>query len=204
MNAAVLAAQSLSEDQLRAIDFIVLVDHSGSMGETSQRIDGTRLEEVREDCVAVARLAQNYDDDGITLIGFSSGVNVKDGVKADSVVNLFREFPPRGSTNLTDALDAAVKKARSSNKNCIVLVYTDGEPNDQRGVIKVISDAARSMGRPKIGFTFIQVGDDEGATEFLDTLNNHLKGVPDVVACVKAAEAEQLSIEQLAWLAQNA
>jgi hypothetical protein len=66
----------------------------------------------------------------------------------------------------------------------------------------VIDRAGRELGRPKIGFTFVQVGDDPVAAEFLDELDNSMK--VDVCATVRAAEATNLSFHQLAWLAQNA
>jgi uncharacterized protein with von Willebrand factor type A (vWA) domain len=193
----------LSADELKKIDFIVLVDHSGSMGEPSLRLQGrTRIQEVQEDCVAIARLAQQYDDDGITAIGFSSGVNVKDGVTADAVSNIFKEFQPRGSTNLSAALKAAIDKAKASTKEVVVLAYTDGVPDNESEVINTINAAGADLGRPKIGFTFIQVGTDSGASRFLSKLDSDLK--VDVVATLAAADAEALSVGQLAHLARNA
>lgn len=191
------------EETLKKLDWIVLIDHSGSMGEPSERLKGrTRLDEVAEEVLAVSRVAEKYDDDGITVIGFSSGVAVYDGVKADKVSSLFKEITPRGSTNLDGALAAAVTKAKSSTKETIVLVYTDGAPNDQDAAQKVIEQAGADLGRPRIAFTFIQVGSDPGATKFLHHLDSELK--VDVCAVVPAGDAEGLTVPQLVELGRTA
>ena len=194
--------QELTESELKALDYIVVVDHSGSMGHPSARMPGkNRLEEVQEDCEAIAREAAKYDDDGITVIAFSNGVSTYDGVGAERVAGVFKEFPPRGSTNLTDALRAAVSKVAESSKEGVVLVYTDGQPNDEKSAMAVIDEAGRKLGRPKIGFTFIQVGTDPGATAFLDHLDNDMK--VDVTATFRAADAEGKSFSHLSWAARN-
>jgi Mg-chelatase subunit ChlD len=203
MNAQ-MQIQALSAAVLATLDFIVLVDHSGSMGSDSAAMEGkTRLEEVEEQCLQIARVASKHDDDGITVIAFNNRVNAYDGVKADAVHKIFQEFPPGGSTNLGGALTAAFDKVRASSKNAVVLVYTDGAPDSKPDVIKAITGAANEFGRPKMGITFIQVGDDKQAAEFLEKLNSDLKGCPDCVAVVNADDAQNLGLDQLAWLAQN-
>lgn len=194
--------QPASDEVLKAIDTILVIDHSGSMGSPSTRFDGkSRMEELEEDCTAIAREMGKYDADGLSVIAFSSDVNVNDGVTAERVAQIFKENTPRGSTNLAEALQKAVEKAKSSSKEAVVMVFTDGAPDSEAAAIKVINDAGQSLGRPKIGFVFIQVGSDQGASKFLDTLDNGL--AVDVCATVKAKDAERLSPAQLVWLARN-
>lgn len=190
------------EDVLKKLDWIIIVDHSGSMAEPSNRLKGkTRYEEVREQVVLAARIAEKYDDDGLTLIHFSSKAVVTDGVKADQVKAAFDQFSPSGSTNLHLALAEAEKKARSSAKEVVVLVFTDGEANDQDEVINAINNAGKEFGRPRIGFCFIQVGTDQGAKAFLDKLDNDL--TVDVCATFSEEDAENLSIPQLVTAART-
>jgi uncharacterized protein YegL len=194
--------QTLSDEQLKKCDFMLLLDHSGSMGESSIRRQGrTKWEELEEDVSAIAREAQNYDADGLTVIAFSSGVRVFDGVTADKVSQTFKEVVPRGSTNLGDALQAAIAKVEASTKDTIILCFTDGAPDSDSSVIEVINSAGNKFGRPRIGITFVQVGEAPGATAFLQQLNSSLK--VDVVAVASAKEAEGLTLGQLAWMAQN-
>lgn len=188
--------ESASEDILKSLDWIIVVDHSGSTANESIRMPGkTRYDEMKEQCILAANIAQKYDDDGLTLIHFSAAVSVRDGVKADAVANVFREYRPGGGTMLGKALGEAVKKAKASTKETVVLVFTDGEASDPDEVIKVLNQAGKDLGRPKIGFSFIQVGNDSEAKKFLDKLDNDLK--VDICATFSEEDAEGLSIEQL-------
>jgi hypothetical protein len=197
----------LNETQLSALDAIIAVDHSGSMGDPSLRLKGkSRSDEVQECAVAVARLFGKWDTDGITVIGFNNAITVHDGVTAEKVSGLFKELQPYGSTNTAGMIDAAVAKAKESSKQAAVIVYTDGAASDEAAVITALKKAATDLGRGKIGFVFVQVGEDPDATKFLKYVDNELEkqGVPDIAATVTAADAENLSVPQLAWLALNA
>lgn len=194
--------QSATEAELKALDLIVVIDHSGSMGDPSLRLAGkTKFEENQEDVVAVAREMGKYDADGLTIIAFSSAVRTYDGVTADKVGQVFTETSPRGTTNLTDAIKAVSEKAKASSKEVVAVIYTDGSPNDPSGAMHAIATLGTEMGRPKIGLVFVQVGADPGAAAFLSKLDNEMK--VDVCATVSAAQAEGLSVGQLVWLARN-
>ena len=210
--------QILSKEELAGVDIILVIDKSGSMEAKSIRKAATpkkglfgfgggsssknRFEEVKEDALVVAQLAEQHDDDGITIIAFSNDVIVYDGITSDKVDGVFKTFRPGGTTNLAAALQAAVKKAEASEKKAVIIVYTDGVPDSQQDAFRVINEAGKKFGRPKIGFTFIQVGEEPNAAEFLRRINDDLE--VDVCAAVSAVEAQTLSVEQLIWLAQNA
>jgi Mg-chelatase subunit ChlD len=193
---------ALTDAEMGMLDFIVIVDNSGSMGARSQHVQGNRLDEVEQDVVKMASIAEKHDDDGLTVICFDSQATVFDGVGSLKVGDTFKRFPPKGTTNLTAALSAAVQKAVESKKEVVALVYTDGRPNSERDAMAVIDKAGRTLGRPKIGFTFIQVGDDKGAEQFLSKLDDEME--VDVVATVPATQAKHYTLHQLAWLARNA
>lgn len=194
--------QAATEAELKALDLIVVIDHSGSMGDPSLRLAGkSKYEELKEDVIAVAREMGKYDADGLTVIAFSSGVHVVDGVTADRVGQVFTENSPRGTTNLTDALKAVKEKAKASSKDVVAVIYTDGSPNDPSGAMHEVASIGTELGRPKVGLVFVQVGADPGAAEFLSKLDNEMK--VDVCATVSAAQAESLSVAQLVWLARN-
>lgn len=191
-----------SVDILKLLDWILIIDHSGSMSSPSNRMKGkTRYEEVQETVLNAARVAEKYDDDGLTLIHFSTKATVTDGVKSADVEAAFAKFSPSGSTALHLALEEAEKKARASSKEVVVLVFTDGEANDQDACVEAINKAGKEFGRPKIGFCFVQVGTDPSAKKFLDKLDNDL--AVDVCATFSEEEAENLSIEQLATAART-
>lgn len=184
-----------SEETLKKLDWIIVIDHSGSTDEPSKRMQGTRYDEMKEYALQAARVAGRYDDDGITLIHFSSNVVVKDGVTADSLADVFKEYRPGGMTNLGLALGKAVDKARHSTKEVVCIVYTDGAATDPERVLDVINQAGKEFGRPRIGFCFVQVGHDPDASKFLDYIDNNLK--VDVSATFNTEDADGLTVEQL-------
>lgn len=191
-----------TEETLKKLDWILVVDHSGSTNSPSTRMKGkTRYEEMREQAILAAQVAGKYDDDGITVIYFSSHAKVKDNVTAYALADVFKEFPPNGSTNLAEALEKAVEKAKSSTKETVVIVFTDGEANDFDAVVKIMNQAGKDLGRPRIGFAFVQVGDDAGAKAFLDKLDNGL--AVDVCATFSQEDAENITIEQLVTAARE-
>lgn len=193
--------QALSDDQMRNIDFIALFDHSGSMERDSHRFEGkTRWQELQEDAESLCRQAAKWDSDGITVIAFSGTARMVDGVKIDTIEKLFNEQQPGGTTNLTAALQLAIEKAEKSTKQCVIAVWTDGVPDNKASAFAAIQTAGEKLGRPKIGFVFLQVGQEKEAKQFLDSINNALK--VDVVGVVDG-NTGNLSLPQLAWIAQN-
>ena len=194
--------QPATDEVLKTLDLILVIDHSGSMETPSKRLKGkTRYDECAESAVQAADVMSRYDDDGITLIHFSSATKVTDGVNGDAARELFKEIRPGGGTNLHLAIDEVGKKARSSAKQIVALVYTDGEANDAQAVLDSMNALGKEFGRPKIGFCLIQVGDDKGANDFLDMIDNNLK--VDISAHFTEEEAEGLTIQQLIQAART-
>lgn len=197
----------ITEGQAKEFDFILVLDKSGSMGDASKILKGrSKWEEAQEFTEQFARFADKVDDDGLTVITFSSHAKVVDGVHADKVHEIFTTQQPGGSTNLTEALNEAFKKKFSSSKAAIILVMTDGVPDDEDGVHKaIVAAAAKCEKDSDIGILFVQVGDDAHAAKFLDGLDNHLDEAKfDIVAAMSADQAGGLTVEQLLWQAINA
>ncbi len=196
----------LTPAQATEYDYILCVDQSGSMGDVSTRMQGkTKWQEVQEFVEQFARYAEQYDDDGMTLIKFNSHATVYDGVKADKVHELFTKNQPGGSTNLAAALDEAWKKKSASQKKAIVVIVTDGAPNSTDDVEKSLVTASQGIADDtQLSYLFVQVGNDAGATKFLDHLDNSLKGAKfDIVNTLSEEDAESLSIGQLLFQAVN-
>lgn len=198
--------QVISENQAKEYDHIILVDQSGSMGEASTKMEGrTRWQEAEEFTMSYARFAEKVDDDGLTVITFNSKLTVYDGVKADKVAEIFHTARPGGSTNLAAALNEAFRKKFAAGKKAIVMVITDGVPDSETEVKNVIIAAANKLEKDEdIGIQFVQIGDDKHAKQFLNDLDDNLKGAKfDIVNSLTREEAEGYSIEQLLWLAVN-
>jgi Mg-chelatase subunit ChlD len=194
----------MDKNNLSNYDFVVLIDKSGSM-ETGDGPGGkTRWEQAREYAESIAAKAGQFDTDGIDVITFGATHKVFNGVTADKVAQIFQEVSPGGSTNTAGALAAALdaykaKKAAGSTKNLLVVVVTDGIPDDKAALAKVITDHANSMSDDsETGITFVQIGKDAAARTFLKSLDDDLKGAKfDIVDTKDVEEMENISITDL-------
>jgi uncharacterized protein with von Willebrand factor type A (vWA) domain len=166
-------------------DYTLIIDKSGSMSITDQINGLSRWQAAEESVLAVARKCEKLDPDGITVYLFSSRFKRYNNVTAAKVQDIFLENDPMGLTNLTEVLEDAVQNyfQRKANGQLTkegetILVITDGEPNNQRGVIETIIAATQQMDRDQeLAISFIQVGNDAGATQFLQALDDQLQEV---------------------------
>jgi hypothetical protein len=91
------------------------------------------------------------------------------------VKELFRKMSPGGSTDLAGVLRLALKQhwERGGTPETI-LVITDGEPNEQEAVKRVITQAANRLERDEdLSISFIQIGNDKQAHRFLKVHHHH-------------------------------
>lgn len=176
-------------------DYILLVDRSGSMS-TSHRWG---------ECCAAARFLAPYictfDPVGITLMFFDHDIERFEGIKTkEGVEEAFARFKPRGSTDLALALhNAFVHHFNGVRGATTILVITDGCPNSQSEVERVIRRAANSIENlGELSVSFIQIGDDRNATKFLDRIDHSLTGAKfDIVDAVTAEECAKISFSEL-------
>ncbi len=163
-------------------DYTLILDKSGSMAQPDARTGRSRWSVVQESTLALASRCEQLDPDGLTVYLFNGRFKRYDNVRTDTVSRLFRENEPMGSTNLAGVLDDALGQyfARKSSKPAAhkpetILVVTDGEPDDQRAVMKVLIEASRKIERDEeLAVCFVQVGDDPGAARFLAALDDDL------------------------------
>jgi Mg-chelatase subunit ChlD len=165
-------------------DYTLIIDKSGSMSTPDQPGGRSRWDAAQESTLALARKCEQFDQDGITVYLFSSRFRRYDNVTSSTVVQIFQENDPGGTTNLAGVLQDATnryfeRKAAGQTKagGEIILVITDGEPDDRKGVMRVIIEASRRMDRDEeLGISIIQVGSDATATRFLRALDDELQG----------------------------
>ncbi|KGF72343.1 von Willebrand factor A [Neosynechococcus sphagnicola sy1] len=166
-------------------DYTLILDKSGSMSAPDQLGGKSRWQAAEESTLALARKCEQFDPDGITVYMFSSRFKRFDDVTASKVAQIFMENDPVGSTNLAVVLQDATnsyfqRKAARKTKPAgeTILVITDGEPDDRRAVMEVIIDVTRRMENDEeLAISFIQVGNDPGATKFLKALDEQLQEV---------------------------
>lgn len=180
--------------KLSEYDFILVVDKSGSMGETDMANNRSRYDHMQETAVAFARDIGQIDSDGIGLVLFSgSSIVVKDGVNADAVKDAFAANRPSGSTPLAEALTEALKLAGKSAKKDFICVFTDGAPDNGGAAAEVIRQQSNKQDTDEdCTILFVQVGRDPAATRYLQSLDDDLKGAKfDIVDAKTLSEFEQ-------------
>jgi len=167
---------------IRNRDYTLLIDKSQSMSTQDQPGGKSRWEVAQESTYALAKQCEEYDPDGITVYLFSSRFRRYDNVTSDKVSRVYAENDPMGKTDLLAALEDAIenyfqRKAAGETKpnGETILVITDGEPEDRKGVMRFIIETSRKLDRDdELGISLIQVGDDAKVTEYLKALDDQL------------------------------
>ncbi|MCW5312477.1 VWA domain-containing protein [Nostoc sp. KVJ3] len=186
-------------------DYTLIIDKSGSMSTPDQVGGKSRWEIAQESTLALARKAEQFDPDGITVYVFSGRFKRYDDVNSAKVAQIFLENDPAGTTNLAGVLQDALnnyfqRKAAGKTKpnGETILVITDGEPDDRKAVFEVIIHATRQMERDEeLGISIIQVGSDAQATKFLKALDDQLQSVGakfDICDTVTLDDLEEMSL----------
>ena len=189
---------------LSAREIFILVDRSGSMNAPDDDPTGskqrrwTRWDSARVASESIAELALSLDRDGKVDIMLWDGdqysrLNSKYSSmnQVGQISNLFRDNPPsRGSTPLAEALEEMYRSHLQSllqrSEPFTVVILTDGAPNDPVKVKnffkKVVNDnRLEQKGRETLAaFSFVRMGDDPGAINFLNDLDDNLINQIDI------------------------
>lgn len=163
-------------------DYTLIIDKSGSM-QTSDVNGRSRWIAAQESTLAIAQKISTLDPDGITVYTFSGNHKRYDNVTPGTVPQIFKENDPMGSTNLAGVLQHALDNWATRKKNGqlktgdTILVVTDGEPDDRKAVIDVIRGITQKMDSDnELAIQFFQIGRDEGAKQYLKSLDDDLPG----------------------------
>lgn len=181
---------------LSEFDFILAIDASGSMSNEDMPGGRSRWSYMQETCAAFARDLGKLDADGIDVVVFGGQhIETHQGVNAAKVDEIFAARSPRGTTPLTEALQAAFKLAGKSDKKDFIIVFTDGVPDDKAGAAKAIIEQSQMQETDDaLTILFVQVGRDPAATAYLRQLDDDLTGAKfDIVDAKTMDEAEKFA-----------
>ncbi len=189
-------------------DYTLIIDKSGSMSTPDQRGGRTRWQEAQESTLALARKCEELDPDGITVYVFSGRFKRYDNVTAAKVEQIFQENEPAGRTDLAGVLQDALNdyfKRKSSGQTQLngetILAITDGEPDDRKAVMKVIIEASRRIDKDEeLAISFIQIGNDRTATQFLKALDDDLINAGakfDIVDTLTIDDMEEMTLTEV-------
>ncbi len=188
-------------------DYTLILDKSGSMSTRDQPGGKSRWQAAQESTIALASKCEEFDPDGITVYTFSSKFRRYDNVTSAKVEQIFQENEPVGGTNLTAVLQDAINnyfQRRSQGRTKTgetILVVTDGEPDDRKSVFEVIIQATKQLqSDEELAISFIQVGNDPQARQFLKALDEQLMSVGakfDIVDTVSIADMEDVTLSEV-------
>jgi hypothetical protein len=180
-----------SSEMLKNRDYTLIIDKSGSMAITdeddakikNEQVMKTRWELMAESSIALASKCEKLDPDGITVYTFSTNFRKYTNVTARKVVEIFEDEDPFGNTNLAGVLQAVLGdyfqrkiSGQAKPNGETILVVTDGKADDPMAVIRTIVEATQKMDRDEeLAISFIQIGTDSEASEYLTYLDNQLQ-----------------------------
>ncbi len=181
---------------LSEFNLILVGDASGSMTSGDCPRGLTRWAYMAETFQSFAREISAIDSDGIDVILFSgSRITTLPGATETGIAEAMANRRPSGSTPLAEALASAFALAGKSDKPAFITVFTDGVPDDQEAVARVIREQANTQETDdECTVLFIQVGHDSAATAYLKSLDDNLKGAKfDIVDTVTIEESEKFT-----------
>ncbi len=186
---------------LSAREMIIMVDKSGSMNRSDDNPTGgasanwTRWDSARIAAESLSELMLNLDKSGAVDVVFwegqpGTGELVYEAAEMRSCEDITKMFttkkPQRGSTPLYLALERVYEKKLHNllqkGEPFTVVILTDGEPDPGQAqqtkqfFKKVIRDNdLESKGRETLAaFSFVRMGDDPTAAQFLKDLDDNL------------------------------
>jgi len=156
-------------------DFVVAIDKSGSMSTKDCPGGKSRWEYAQETTLGIANKAAKLDPDGITVAMFNSKTTLYRNTTPDVVEKVFNENDPNGSTDTALMLETLFSDyIQTSLRNQIIIVITDGRPDDEMAVVKSIVNFTKQVPEEKVSILFLQIGNDTEATKFLQMLDDDL------------------------------
>jgi Mg-chelatase subunit ChlD len=173
----------MSEKKQR--DYVLIIDRSPSM-ESNLEPDGrTRWETIKElTCDYLAKNMADLDADGISVYFFSGkSYHFNEEITSERVRSLFDDLGTGGiGTNLAGVLKDALNnyfqrqsQGQIKNDGEWILIVTDGEPDSKPLVFAEIVEATKKISsRTELAITFLRVGNDRGAIDFLNEIDNEL------------------------------
>jgi uncharacterized protein YegL len=189
-------------------DYTLIIDKSGSMSIKDCAGGKSRWNTMQESTLALASKCEELDPDGMTVYTFAGRFKRYENVTSAKVQQIFLENEPMGSTDLAGVLQDATnnyfqrKNAKQTKANGeTIIVVTDGEPDDRKAVMRVIIEASRRLDKDEeLAITFIQIGKDAGAMQFLKALDDDMKTVGakfDIVDTVTVEDMENYTMTEI-------
>jgi hypothetical protein len=186
-------------------DVIILVDKSHSMSIRNCPGNLSVWEWCRQNTVGLLQSTQQYFQNHATVIPFDWSYRVFKDVDVSQVERIFQTMTPSGGTNPEDPMSNQLeeyffRRSKSNPRPIIIVVITDGLPNDPEALRDVIFNAVARMHSPtEICITFLQVGNAfAGVPRILQALDDDLVNAGakyDIVDTTSFTELQQIGMK---------
>lgn len=179
-----------------ARQYVLIVDRSGSMA--SRDGNGTRWDSAKLAVEKIIETVFKYDvDHSVPVYLFDDQIEfVGECTNVGQVTQIFQAYKPRGTTDLAKVLEVAMEEYSGVKRPNFAVVpgvtyitLLDGGADDEAAVRRVIQKYADPkngfiQNHTQIAISFVQIGDDAGATRFLKDLDDNLPPI-DVIDTLK-------------------
>ncbi len=184
---------------------VLLIDHSGSMngGLGIGPYDLSRWAWCRNQISDFSRFCGDKLRGGITLIPFNDSFEVHEHACEKDVEDIFNTIVPSGETDICTPLAAAIEahlaEPDHENKPVLIVVLTDGLPNQGGSLDKLIAQATSALrNHNEMSITFLTVGQAPEGDELIEHLDNDLisRGAnDDIVSSMRFADLLQTGLK---------
>jgi Mg-chelatase subunit ChlD len=161
-------------------DLVVLIDRSGSMGTTDCPQAMSRWDWCKLQTMELSQDVSQVFPRGFALVLFNNHTVVTENADVSAIANAFADNKPDGGTDTAGALTQQLKafaqrKKDAATKPLVLVVITDGAPNDPNKLRNVLITAANdATNANEISVVFVEVGEDNQASGYLEDLERNL------------------------------
>jgi hypothetical protein len=145
----------------------------------------TRWEKAVVAIDGIVSQVSKVDPDGVDIVCFGGNDeaqwyrNIKSTKGIEELVN---DKPPRGQCHMGAAIDECINDAFDKDmtkRPVAILVLTAGKPDDAEELdttlMKAVNRLADTCETCPLSITFVQIGNDDEATDYLKHLDNHIQ-----------------------------
>ncbi|MGY3803487.1 VWA domain-containing protein [Pigmentibacter ruber] len=188
-------------------NYVLVIDRSGSMSDSvSSKILASKWDYVKESVSALAKKCYELDKNGIDIYLFNRSFQKFLNITPDNINSIFSDYAPMGGTDFIPVLTEVFNQHFvHSELPTSIIVITDGEPSEgiqgQKALANLIVNVSKKLESDnELGVSFIQVGNDKQATEFLKKLDDDLLSVGakyDICDTKTFDDLENLPLEKI-------
>jgi hypothetical protein len=163
-------------------DVYLLIDHTSSMLREDCPGGVTRWDWLRQQVLNLSENLEKQIKGHISLVPFAGDFKIYPQVRSPQVKSILKGLVPSGSTHPEKALQSVFNSyfaARDTDpehvRPLMVVVVTDGVPNEPDEVIDVVTNAtARLKDSREILVTFLQIANDQQGNSIMEELDSDL------------------------------